>query len=83
MRGNDRRSFLKLTVAAYVVSGALGTLLMGVGFDRTGAYIVPLTGFFFATSIAAVLFSLLGPYKYGVRQFRAAVSSDQALAAES
>jgi hypothetical protein len=51
---------------------------MGIGFDRTGAYVVPLTGFFCATSVAAVLFGLLGPYQYGVRQFDAPVRSYQA-----
>ena len=68
--------------ATFVIAGALGTLLMGVGFDKTGAYAVPLTGFFGATAVAAILFGLLGPYKYGVRQFGPTVS-DQALAAES
>ena len=69
--------------ATFVIAGALGTLLMGVGFDKTGAYAVPLTGFFGATAVAAILFGLLGPYKYGVRQFGPTVNSDQALAAES
>jgi MFS family permease len=61
--------------AAFVIAGALGTLLMGVGFDRTGAYVVSLTGFFCATSVAAILFGLLGPYKYGVRQFDPTVAA--------
>jgi MFS family permease len=69
--------------AAFVIAGALGTLLMGVGFDRTGAYVVPLTGFFCATSVAAVLFGLLGPYKYGVHQFEPTVQGYQASTAES
>ena len=63
--------------AVFVISGALGTLVMGFGFDRTGAYGVPLTGFFFAASAAAVLFGLLGPYKYGVRHMGPSVVSDQ------
>ena len=53
--------------ATFVIAGAVGTLLMGVGFDRTGGYVVPLTGFFGATSVAAILFGLLGPYKYARR----------------
>ena len=69
--------------AAFVIAGALGTLLMGVGFDRTGAYVVPLTGFFCATLVAAVLFGLLGPYNYGVRQFDPTVRSYEASTAES
>jgi MFS family permease len=64
--------------ATFVIAGALGTLLMGIGFDRTGAYVVPLVGFFCATSVAAVLFGLLGPYKYGVRQSDELVGSYQA-----
>jgi MFS family permease len=64
--------------AAFVIAGALGTLLMGVGFDRTGAYVVPLTGFFCATLGAAVLFGRLGPYQYGVQQSDEVVRSYQA-----
>ena len=69
--------------AVFVISGALGTLAMGIGFDRTGAYVVPLTGFFFATSVAAVLFGLLGPYKFGVRHIGPTVVSNRALAADA
>ena len=69
--------------AVFVISGALGTLVMGVGFDRTGSYVVPLTGFFCAASVAAVLFGLLGPYKYGVRDIGPTVVSDQALPANT
>lgn len=66
--------------AVFVISGALGTLVMGIGFDRTGSYVVPLTGFFCAASVAAVLFGILGPYKFGVRDVGPTVVSDQALA---
>src|SRR5260370_21834420 len=69
--------------AAFVIAGALGTLLMGVGFDRTGAYVVPLTGFFCASLVAAVLFGRLGPYKYGVCQFDPTVRNFEASTAES
>ena len=37
---------------------------MGIGFDRTGSYTVPLLGFLVAIGIAVVLFSRLGPYRY-------------------
>jgi len=50
---------------SYVLSGGIGGLLMGAGFDRTGSYALPLAGFFLATVIAVVLFTRLGPYRYG------------------
>ena len=53
---------------SFVLAGACGALIMGVGFDRTGSYTAPLIGFLAATSVAVVLFSRLGPYKYVVRQ---------------
>jgi hypothetical protein len=68
--------------AAFVIAGAVGTLLIGVGFDRTGAYVVPLTGFFCATSVATVLFGLLG-HKYGVGQFDPTVRGYEASTVES
>jgi MFS family permease len=49
---------------AFVLAGALGTLLMGVGFDLTHAYPVPLAGFFLAMMLAAGLMTRLGPYRY-------------------
>lgn len=49
---------------SFVLAGACGALLMGVGFDRTGSYAVPLVGFLTAIFIAMVLFSRLGPYRY-------------------
>jgi len=55
---------------AFVLAGALGTLLMGVGFDLTHAYTVPLAGFFAAMLMAAGLMTLLGPYRYGVTEHR-------------
>ncbi len=53
---------------AFVLAGALGTLLMGVGFDFTHAYTVPLAGFLMAMLLAAGLMTRLGPYRYGVAQ---------------
>jgi len=68
--------------ATYVISGALGTLLMGIGFDRTGAYVVPLAGFSCATSVAAVLFGLLGPYRYGASEVGPTAGNYQASTVE-
>ena len=48
----------------FVLAGALGALLMGVGFDFTHAYTVPLAGFFLAMLLAAGLMTRLGPYRY-------------------
>jgi hypothetical protein len=39
---------------------------MGVGFDKTGSYVVPLSGFFCAAVLAAILILMLGPYRYRV-----------------
>jgi cyanate permease len=52
---------------AFVVAGGVGPLVMGLSFDRTGSYRVPLAGFFVATLVAAALMSRLGPYRFGVR----------------
>ena len=48
----------------YTFSGALGPMLMGVGFDHGGSYRMPLLLFFVATLIATVLLTRLGPYTY-------------------
>jgi MFS family permease len=50
--------------AAFGFSGALGPLIMGVGFDRTGSYRAPLLFFFFATLLAAAVMTQLGPYDF-------------------
>jgi hypothetical protein len=39
---------------------------MGFGFDKTGSYVVPLSGFFCAAVLAALLTMMLGPYRYRV-----------------
>jgi len=49
---------------SFVLAGAAGTLLMGVGFDFTRSYTVPLAGFFVAMLTAAGLMMRLGPYQY-------------------
>jgi MFS family permease len=52
--------------AIYGVSGGLGAYLMGLGFDKTGSYVVPLGGFFVAAAVATLLIISLGPYRYSV-----------------
>ncbi len=50
----------------YGVAGGLGAYLMGLGFDKTGSYVVPLGGFFCAAALATLLIVSLGPYRYRV-----------------
>ena len=50
--------------AAFALAGALGPLIMGAGFDRTGTYGGPLVGFFLAILLATVLMTRLGPYRF-------------------
>jgi predicted MFS family arabinose efflux permease len=52
---------------AFGVSGGLGAYLMGVGFDKTGSYAVPLAGFFCAAFLSMILMTRFGPYRYRVR----------------
>jgi MFS family permease len=52
--------------AVFGLSGGLGAYLMGFGFDRTGSYVVPLSGFFCAAVLAMLLILSLGPYRYHV-----------------
>jgi predicted MFS family arabinose efflux permease len=52
--------------AAFMLAGAMGTLLMGAGFDHFHSYTVPLACFCGAVMCAVVLLSRLGPYRYGV-----------------
>jgi MFS family permease len=53
---------------AFVIAGGLGPLMMGVAFDRTGSYRMPLAGFCIAAIVAAVLVTRLGPYRFGARE---------------
>jgi MFS family permease len=55
-------------LAAFALAGALGPLLMGAGFDRTGSYRDPLLVFLVASVIGAALMTRLGPYRFGGRQ---------------
>ena len=50
--------------AAFATAGALGPLIMGAGFDRTGSYTGPLVGFCLAILLAAVLMTRLGAYRF-------------------
>jgi MFS family permease len=54
--------------AAFALAGALGPLIMGASFDRTGSYRVALMTFLTATLVAAVLMTRLGPYRYRAGQ---------------
>lgn len=49
---------------AFVLAGAVGTLLMGAGYDWTHSYTVPLSWFFVAMLVAVGLLARLGPYRY-------------------
>jgi MFS family permease len=55
-------------LAAFALAGALGPLVMGTEFDRTGSYRDPLIVFFVAAAIAAALMTRLGPYRFGAQQ---------------
>lgn len=50
--------------AAFVIAGGLGPLVMGLVFDRTGSYRVPLAAFGGAAIVAAMLATRLGPYRF-------------------
>lgn len=52
--------------AAFMLAGAIGTLLMGAGFDHFHSYTVPLGCFFMAMVCAVALLMRLGVYRYGV-----------------
>jgi len=52
------------TFATFTLAGALGPLLMAVGFDRAGSYRAPLLFFLIATLVAIVLMMRIGPYRY-------------------
>jgi MFS family permease len=49
---------------AFMLAGALGTLLMGAGYDWTHSYTTPLAWFFSAMIVALALLARLGPYRY-------------------
>jgi MFS family permease len=49
---------------AFMIAGALGTLLMGAAFDWTHSYTVGLGGFCIAMMLAVALLTRLGPYRF-------------------
>ena len=51
--------------AAFVIAGGVGPLVMGLAFDRTGSYRVPLAAFGAAAVLAGALVTRLGPYRFG------------------
>ena len=50
--------------AAFALAGALGPLIMGAAFDRTGSYRVPLMASIAATLLAGAMLSRLGVYRF-------------------
>src|SRR5262249_16034661 len=50
--------------SSFVLAGAIGTYLMGAGFDRTRSYTRPLIFFLVLMLAAALLFTRLGPYRF-------------------
>jgi predicted MFS family arabinose efflux permease len=56
-----------LLFAGFLLSGGLGTFLMGLAFDARGSYVLALGLFCSATLIGAALMLRLGPYRYQAR----------------
>jgi len=54
--------------ATFTLAGALGPVLMGVGFDHLGSYRAPLLFFLAATLVATAFLTRLGPYVYRAGQ---------------
>jgi MFS family permease len=54
--------------ATFTLAGALGPVLMGVGFDHLGSYRAPLLFFLAATLVATAFLKRLGPYVYRAGQ---------------
>lgn len=54
--------------AAFGLASAVGPLLMGSAFDRTGSYHGPLIAFLVASVTATVLVARLGPYRFSPPQ---------------
>ena len=65
----------------FVISVAVGPYLMGLGFDRTGSYRVPLLAFVLAASVATMLIARLGPYRFGPQKYSSSALGSQLEAA--
>ena len=52
--------------AAFMISGSVGVLLMGAGYDRFHSYTTPLAGLCGAMVLSVILLTRFGPYRYGV-----------------
>jgi len=53
-----------VVLGIFILSGAVGPLLMGWSFDLTHSYRASLFAFLVATLFAALLITRLGPYRY-------------------
>jgi MFS family permease len=51
---------------AFMISGSVGVLLMGAGYDRFHSYSIPLASFCGAMVLSMVLLARLGQYRYAV-----------------
>ena len=57
-------STMGFAFGVFVLAGGVGPLALGVAFDRTGSYGLPLLGFATASATAGLLLSGLGPYRF-------------------
>ena len=63
--------------AAFMISGSVGVLLMGAGYDRFHSYTVPLGSFCVAMVLTVILLTRLGQYRYGVDESNASIEPIQ------
>jgi MFS family permease len=63
---------------AFMISGSVGVLLMGMGYDHFHSYTIPLAIFCAAMVMAVILLMRLGPYRYGVKAQAQAIEPMQA-----
>lgn len=68
--------------SSFVLAGALGTWVMGAGYDRTHAYTAPLILVLFAMILATILFTRLGPYRFAASHTSPSVTAATAAAEE-
>jgi uncharacterized membrane protein len=54
--------------AAFMISGSVGVLVMGAGYDRFHSYTVPLAGFCVAMLLTLIPLMRFGPYRYGIER---------------